>query len=824
MKPLKNVTLEMSLKPFKSMEPAYVEQICRKLFRQWDGLLRHTSRVSVLLWTSDGSEILDYRGRLEDEVEWAKYIGGANPRTDWNRETDPRGVGLHTRPYLYMEEPPVLTYRLLGNIVKTIKRVGAEYTGQPIRVGATFDPGPEFAKSSFKYERHEEICMGNTMGNKSFVCCYSVLHADSEVYAGFPEGIPEGTPFGTFFGRQCRAFARDLEFDYVWLSNGFGFGTETWGTTGALFDGAAFNGSRMGETTERILEFWRLFRLECPELPVETRGTNLSAGIDLATDGVPLKDIYEGGFQLLSPPNSPWAALDGDFGLELTGYMSRMAELPADARGDFLYRFYVHDPWWMNSPWLDRYEGQPHDIYLPLSISRINGEGEAAHPSHLSLLTVDNSLGDMPDQCPNEIIPHLLKAYERLPDAPAPLVWVYPFREYHGIGQEGGMNIRRPFFEDWFIRGAINQGLPLSSVVSTDHFAATLERKPGLYAGSIPVSPVPLAGSRWEEALCGWIESGGQAILYGSVREASPRLLFLLNLSLAEPLEGELDFRLHLKADEPVCGSWPEQICHRAVLCDGGIDTILLDAHDPFTWLAAEAGSPEQGGSRTAALVRRLPAWGSGGVAWVRGTVASSFRKGSHLLVPDDPARYFPAEALMRHVLAELGTAISFRGLAPNARRPVVMAHRSNGALFFSCYVPDTTAELSLRYPWGAPLLMGWETRLEQGSSLYRLPRAWHGECRVFIKQEKSAVLACKEICSTSYEMKRRFQVSGLIDAELLILPETGYGHRTELLLNSSHPFQVGDALDWELTETPWGTAIAVHRATGVLTVSTPFS
>lgn len=137
-----------------------------------------------------------------------------------------------------------------------------------------------------------------------------------------------------------------MGFDYLWLSNGFGFGMETWSTTGAVFDGKDFDVTRFDDAKEKILEFWRMFRAECPDFRIETRGTNLSAGIDLATDGVPLKDIYEGGFNLLPPPNSPWAALNGDFGLELCGYMSRIAELP-DER--YLFRYYVHDPWWANS-------------------------------------------------------------------------------------------------------------------------------------------------------------------------------------------------------------------------------------------------------------------------------------------------------------------------------------------------------------------------------------------------------------------------------------------------------------------------------------------
>ncbi len=39
-------------------------------------------------------------------------------------------------------------------LIQIIKEEGRAVTAKPVRVGETFDPGPEFAKSSFKYERH----------------------------------------------------------------------------------------------------------------------------------------------------------------------------------------------------------------------------------------------------------------------------------------------------------------------------------------------------------------------------------------------------------------------------------------------------------------------------------------------------------------------------------------------------------------------------------------------------------------------------------------------------------------------------------------------
>ena len=88
---------------------------------------------------------------------------------------------------------------------------------------------------------------------------------------------------------------------------------------------------------------------------------------------MPLRDIFRKVPNLQPPPNSPWAALNGDFGLELVGWLSHIAELPGDS---YPFRFYIHDPWFINSPWLDRYGRYPHDLYLPFALTRVEQRGE----------------------------------------------------------------------------------------------------------------------------------------------------------------------------------------------------------------------------------------------------------------------------------------------------------------------------------------------------------------------------------------------------------------------------------------------------------------
>ena len=148
--------------------------------------------------------------------------------------------------------------------------------------------------------------------------------------------------------------------------------------------------------------------------PIETRGSNLAGGLRILPP-VPLRSATFIGTASAwwLPPNSPWAAhrrrlRPGDCRLSF-------AHRGAPARRClFPFRFYTHDPWWLNSPWLDRYGREPHDIYLPLALARVNGDAQITPPAYFEFLTIDNSYGRMPDQVPNEVIPHVLIGDGRL--------------------------------------------------------------------------------------------------------------------------------------------------------------------------------------------------------------------------------------------------------------------------------------------------------------------------------------------------------------------------------------------------------------------------
>ena len=56
---LRNVMLEISSKPFRDPSEETMRRVCRTMFEQWKALSDTADVVSVLLWISDGSEILE---------------------------------------------------------------------------------------------------------------------------------------------------------------------------------------------------------------------------------------------------------------------------------------------------------------------------------------------------------------------------------------------------------------------------------------------------------------------------------------------------------------------------------------------------------------------------------------------------------------------------------------------------------------------------------------------------------------------------------------------------------------------------------------------
>jgi hypothetical protein len=822
----------MSLKPFWDSTPQTRDAVCRELFTQWQPLCRFAESISIQLWTGDGSEVLEYQGDLDATLEWARYHGSANSiwhkdadvdkttrsnatskqgKTDHSGaniggeadELDPENRGVHKRSYLYRPEPPVFTLRWLQELVVALKKIGREVTGKTIFVGTTFDIGPEFAVSKFKYDWHREICGGAKLFGGKFIRCDAKLNGDTRHYAGFPKGIPDGTSIGTFLGRQTKHFLADFPFDFMWFSNGFGFALEPWALTGALFDGREFKSAAAKETAKGIMKFWSDFRIECPSLPIRTRGTNLTTGIDLGSDASPIEAIYRDAGPIDAPVNSPWAALDGDVGLELAGWMSHIARLPHPG---YRFRYYIHDPWWLNSPWLDRYQRQPFDIFLPLSVSRLQGDGTVEPPNDLAFLTIDDSHGQIPVNVPIEVTSHILHAREFQPDAASPVVWVYPFTEYNDLALGDQPNPSLPFFGDWFVRGLIAHGVPVNTVVNSEDVRALIGSNSPALAGSVLLAPVLPEICGLNEALFRHAKSGGHVIFYGPLDDA-PALRQHLGITLADPLEGDFDY---------VSGSDRRILRHLPFLSAG-----------PWRETATGTGVTNVTQKGQQRIVTACRGTERGKVAWVRGSLATAEFdpanpapiKGPRLSYLD-VAHFISTEAITRDLLREFGLTIDCAKGTPTNASPMLTIHRHQNAFVFSGCQPQASVPVRLGLPSGAPVFPGHQLRVEGNTTIYAGAPSWHHVCRAFVTEKDSSLVTARIVPPVQHGYTLRLLISGLQDATVRFFPVPGTEEKLEILRQPAFPYFIGDFVAPQFEDTSEGRRVTVANVTGELLFS----
>lgn len=815
---MERVTLEMSLKPFTSTDSESIAEVCREAFRQWRGLLESAETCSILLWVSDGSEILEWNEEWDAELEWARYIGFSNRECFNLEEGDPKEA------VLYKENPAVITYRTLQEIVAALKRVGTEEYGLQVQVGATFDAGPEFAHSDFKYHRHPEINVAELGGKQiqlrshyKVICIWSKLKADQRSYAGFPDGIPEGTSFGTFFGRQCASFLPKLGFDYIWLSNGLGFSYFPWTYLGANYDSKQFGTADHEELSSKVLSFWEDFHKECPHFRIEVRGTNFGTGMDLAKDCIPLKALYDKGFLDLPPPNSPWGPLNRDYGLEMAGYMSRIAHLPGKT---YPYRFYPNDPWFWQNPWRDLYNRQPYDIYCPLSASRLNADGKPEPPGMIEFLTIDTEYGELTADTAEEVIPHIKRALRDFPDAPGAVTWLYPFVEYHDLAKKNPEGAQTIFFEEWFVRNAINEGFPLNTVVATDVFLRMPEHVvDNLKKNTILFIPASLLEGAWAETIVQYVESGGRVFIYGVVSD--PAVQSLLNIQQTDGLEGRVTLDADMATDDSVLqedgdGSKRQSsaVYHPSMLSGGTLKEIVKDHHDPSTKILASVH--QDGIERIFAAYRKLPGWQGGSVAWIRGSLPFTTGQVSSLPIKREDCNIDPA-VLCRYMLQNFGYELHQMKADRSVQTALVFTANKDNATWFNGFKYHTALSFSFRFPHGAPLIVGESAVLRSGRAHYSLDRVFHGECRIYVEQKEDGVVHCLPLDPKPTPSKKKkvraLQVTGLKEAKVTLFPplEVMQAGNVEANVNGK----------WEiLTGHPSESSITLEQVSGTLIVN----
>jgi hypothetical protein len=156
----------------------------------------------------------------------------------------------------------------------------------------------------------------------------------------------------------------------------------------------------------------------------------------------------------------------------------------------------------------------------------------------------------------------------------------------------------------------------------------------------------------------------------------------------------------------------------------------------------------------------------------VRGTNPYGTESRPRLPVLDDPETHYHGSSLLLVVLGKLGYEMAVDKDRASVRNPLWFVSRFNNGFYFTGYTPSTTVRSRFRFPFGAPLLIGWDARIERGYAAYHFGRSYHEECRVFVQQERDGVVGCSEMPTRNESLRRRIAVSGLEGATLRLFRE----------------------------------------------------
>ncbi len=781
---LRRLTLELSLKPFSDLTASGIASTCHLIWHHWRALIARADALAVLLWIGNGDEILTWSGCETDSLPYADSIGFSNLQYPSANNPEIEHFSRNAaRPF--HDKPLNISYADLRRINESLRKTAAETTGLPLEIGATLDPGPEFVDSPWRYEHHPELLQPmypDWPSPMQFITHHATLQPHAKKYAAFLEGISDSLPLGTFLGKQFAAFGQELGFDFLWFSNGFGYSHHPWISRGELFDGERFTPERATDQRERTNQFWHDFRKQC-DSPIEVRGTNFSIGMDLATDACDHQAIHEMGGLQFPPCNPPWGSRA--LGLEMVAYLSRLAKTWTSR---IPFRFYLNDPWFATMPWYDYYGEEPFDIHVPMSVCRINDSARAETATDMNLLTIDNSQGELSENQAHQVTTHLLSALDHAPDAPGPVVWVYPFDEYHHLLRESSECLPHVFAHDWFICRAIDFGLPLNTVCSSDVFSKLYDT--GKLPEAIFIAPAPLGDWPYAVRLIDHVKHGGHVLFYGSTEFASQEFCAALGVTHESPIDGPLTYHtdlpndvfdtqtpapdeddpgaaeLGLASDIAQSHSTTDAIplIHRALVSGGGIREVCL--HED--WLRA---SVEYGGKRRAyAISRAEPEWVGGCLGWARSTVGMDPSSKHPEAAWDGPSASVQAAHVMRQMLSTFGYDLVQRRHHPGIRPVYCFIKRHRGGWYFTGHKPNTSAQLRVRTPLGAPIYEETETSIIDGFAGECFGKSFHQRVHAFVRMA-DGVVHCKRL-SVPLGYRHHFCLSGLIDADVTLCPD----------------------------------------------------
>ena len=319
------------------------------------------------------------------------------------------------------------------------------------------------------------------------------------------------------------------------------------------------------------------------------------------------------------------------------------------------------------------------------------------------------------------------------------------------------------------MRCAVNNGLPLNTVMDTSDFSDVMVSDASKLSGTILVTPTAIIEGTYERAILDFITSGGRVLFYGPLAEAPRAIRELLEVTIGDDVAGAVDLVTAFHTDVFEDGAGAKTILHNSNVSGGAINE-QCNPGSPATKVAATAGNPEC----AYAITRSEKEWNGGTVAWIRGSNPFSAERveGQQTRVPRPHGlEYFDSSVLCRSLLETFGYGFVQHRRDGSTRPALTFLSRKRNGWYLSGYAPDTTVSLELAFPDGAPVFTGSDIRLRDGRSHVQLRTSFHLECRLFVSGQSSGAVSCVEAPCFPTDMERRVAVSGLAGATIVVFP-----------------------------------------------------
>jgi hypothetical protein len=192
-----------------------------------------------------------------------------------------------------------------------------------------------------------------------------------------------------------------------------------------------------------------------------------------------------------------------------------------------------------------------------------------------------------------------------------------------------------------------------------------------------------------------------------------------------------------------------------------------------------------------------------------------------------DGAESYPAERLVRKVLAEYGWSFRARVYEPGQFVPRLAISRYDNAFFFNGYTPDTTVEMEISTPLGVPLPIEREIRIDKGNGFFHMEKATRFCCRAFVKQQQNGTISTKTLHPHRPGIYGRIDIIGLQQADVRFFPPPDCDCITVLQRDIGGIFGPvpsasgsNNILRTEIEETPFGNCHTVKNVNGIVNIA----